>query len=116
LWIGTNEGPVLAHNPAAVFNADYRFSRVKIPRNDGTDLADYLLKDVRINCIAVDGANRKWLGTEGDGLYVLSPDGTETIHRFSSENSPLPSDYIQSITLHPETGEAFIGTSAAGLK
>lgn len=112
LWIGTNEGPVLAHNPAAVFNADYRFSRVKIPRNDGTDLADYLLKDVRINCIAVDGANRKWLGTEGDGLYVLSPDGTETIHRFSSENSPLPSDYIQSITLHPETGEAFIGTSA----
>lgn len=112
LWIGTNKGPMLAHNPAAVFNPDYRFTRVKIPRNDGTDLADYLLKDTRINCIAVDGSNRKWLGTEGDGLYVLSPDGTETIHQFKTENSPLPSNYIQSITLHPETGEAFIGTSA----
>jgi hypothetical protein len=112
VWIGTNEGPMLAHNPTSIFNTNYQFTRVKIARNDGTDQADYLLKDIRINCIAVDGANRKWIGTEGNGLYVLSPDGTETVHRFNTENSPLPSDYILSITLHPETGEAFIGTSA----
>lgn len=112
LWIGTNEGPMLAYNPMNVFSSDYQFTRVKIPRNDGTNLADYLLKDIRINCIAVDGANRKWLGSEGNGVYVLSPDGTETIHRFTTDNSPLPSDYILSITIHPETGEAFIGTSA----
>jgi hypothetical protein len=110
VWIGTNAGPILATGTSNVFNSNYRFTRVKIPRNDGTDNADYLLKDIRINCIAIDGGNRKWLGTEGSGLYVLSPDGLETIHHFTTENSPLPSDYIWSVALNPESGEAFIGT------
>jgi len=112
IWIGTNLGPIIAANTSNIFNSSYTFTRVKIPRNDGTNTADYLLKDIRINCIAIDGANRKWLGTAGNGLYLLSSDGTETIHRFTTENSPLPSDYILSITVHPETGEVFAGTSS----
>lgn len=111
IWIGTNEGPLLARNTYGVFDSDYTFSRVKVPRNDGSGLADYLLKDVRINAIAVDGANRKWLGTAGSGLYLVSEEGLETIHAFNTENSPLPSDYIYSVTIHPETGELFIGTN-----
>lgn len=112
IWLGTNLGPILATGVSRIFNSDYTFTRVKIPRNDGTDNADYLLNDIRINCMAVDGANRKWIGTEGNGIYLLSPDGLETIHHFITQNSPLPSDYIWSIAINPETGEVFIGTDA----
>jgi hypothetical protein len=92
VWIGTNLGPILATGVSRIFDNDYTFTRVKIPRNDGTNNADFLLNDIRINCMAVDGANRKWLGTEGNGIYLLSSDGLETVHHFTTQNSPLPSD------------------------
>lgn len=112
IWIGSQTGPILATGVSRIFDADYTFTRIKIPRNDGTDNADFLLNGIRINCMAVDGANRKWIGTEGNGIYLLSPDGLETVHHFTMDNSPLPSDYIWSVTINPETGEAFIGTDA----
>ena len=64
-----------------------------------------------INAIAVDGANRKWIGTANNGIYLLSADGLETFHHFTEENSPLLSNSIESIAIHPRTGEVFIGTS-----
>ena len=110
IWLGTTSGPIVASNPSNVFNSDFYFTRIKIPRDDGSGNADYLLNDIRINCITVDGANRKWIGTNGNGVYLISSDGLKTVHYFSTENSPLPSDYIWSITINPETGEVFIGT------
>lgn len=112
VWIGTNLGPILATGISRIFDKDYTFTRIKIPRNDGTDNADFLLNEIRINCMAVDGANRKWLGTNGNGIYLLSTDGLETIHHFTTENSPLPSNYLWSIAINPETGEVFMGTDA----
>jgi hypothetical protein len=112
IWLGTTMGPILANGVSNVFKSGYTFTRVKIPRNDGTDNADYLLNDIRINCMAIDGANRKWIGTEGYGVYLLSSDGQEAIHHFDTDNSPLPSDYIWSLSINPETGEVFIGSDA----
>ena len=34
----------------------------------------------------------------------------ETVHHFTEENSPLLSNSIESIAIHPRTGEVFIGT------
>ncbi len=110
VWVGTSEGPIVFNSPSQVFNDDFTGSRIKVPRNDGTDLADYLLDGVRIRVIAVDGSNRKWLGTENNGVYLVSDNGQETIHHFTTENSPLLSDKILSIAIHPNTGEVFIGT------
>lgn len=110
VWIGTNLGPLVASNIEQIFDPEYTFTRIKIPRNDGSEVADYLLNKIQINCITVDGANRKWIGTENDGVYLVSADGTKTIHHFNTENSVLPSDLIWSISIHPETGEVFIGT------
>lgn len=112
IWIGTRLGPLVVSNPSNIFDNGFTFTRVKIPRNDGTNSADYLLNDIRVNCITVDGANRKWMGTEGNGLYLFSSDGLETIHHFTTSNSPLPSDYIYSVAIDPETGEIFAGTDA----
>ena len=110
LWVGTTHGPLLLYNPYRVFDTQPVFNRVKIPRNDGTNEADYLLDNARVYDIAVDGANRKWMATDNDGVYLLSPDGLETVHHFTKDNSPLPSDVVYSVAVHPATGEVFFGT------
>lgn len=111
LWVAIDEGLFII--PSTV---DFRTSnscvRVKIPRNDGTNLADYLLGTERINSIAVDGANRKWIGTESSGLYLFSEDGMETIEHFTTENSPLPSNQILSVAIDANSGRVFVGTGS----
>lgn len=110
IWIGSARGPLVVSNPSKWFDSDFRITQVKIPRNDGTNLADYLLAGERINAIAIDGGNRKWLGTQSNGIYLVSADGVEEIHHFTTANSPLLSNTIQSIAILPTTGEVFIGT------
>jgi ligand-binding sensor domain-containing protein len=109
LWVGTNTGLFVIDNPKKFYD-DGRFTQIKVPRNDGTGLADYLLNGVYIQSIFVDGANRKWIGTNDDGIYLISADGLETIHHFTTENSPLPSNSIVSIAINDRSGEVFIGT------
>lgn len=110
IWIGTTRGVFLINDPAKLFENNFRVYRIKIPRNDGTGLADYLLDTEEIKAIAIDGANRKWIGTASSGIYLVSEDGQETIHHFTTENSPLLSNAIQSIAINEKTGEVFIGT------
>lgn len=110
IWVGTVEGPFLIDNPSDYFASDFTFDQVKVPRNDGTDYADYLLTGVPVTAIAVDKANRKWFGTKNDGLYLISADNIETIEHFTSSNSPLVSDYIQSLAFDPASGLLMIGT------
>ena len=109
MWVGTNTGLFVIDNPQKFFN-DGIFKQIKVPRNDGTGLADYLLSGTYIKSIKVDGANRKWVGTNDNGIYLISADGLETIHHFTTENSPLPSDCIESIAINGKSGEVFIGT------
>ncbi|WP_289292867.1 MULTISPECIES: two-component regulator propeller domain-containing protein [Bacteroides] len=111
IWIGTGQGPIILNNPSKFFDDDFYCTQIKVPRNDGTNLADFLLENDEINAIAIDGGNRKWIGTGTNGVYLLSPDGLETIHHFTTENSPLLSNSIESIAINPNTGEVFIGTS-----
>ena len=109
IWVGTNIGVFVIDNPEKFFK-DGIFKQIKIARNDGTGLADYFMSGVYIKDIEVDGANRKWIGTNSNGLYLVSADGQETICHFTTENSPLPSDCIESIAINNLTGEVFIGT------
>ena len=110
IWLGTETGLIVVDDPDKWGDTDFTVTQVKVPRNDGTNYADYLLAGSPITTIAVDGADRKWIGTNGDGVYLVSADGIVTIHHFTSKNSPLPSDYILSIACHPKNGEVFIGT------
>ncbi len=109
LWIATNAGPVVL-SADDIANGNTVFTQVKVPRNDGTNLADYLLADVDISCIAIDRANRKWFGTIGNGVYCISSDNYQQVHHFTSANSDLLSDNIQSIAVNSNTGEVYIGT------
>ena len=111
IWVGTDKGPLVINNPSKVFDPDFYVTQIKVPRNDGTNLADYLLANDAIITICIDGANRKWIGTRGNGVYLLSEDGMETVQHFTAENSPLLSNIIQSIVIDPTSGEVYIGTS-----
>lgn len=111
IWVGTTAGLFLMSEVEKIFDGNYTCSRIKIPRNDGSGLADYLLETESIVDIAVDGANRKWLATETSGVYLVSEDGLETIHHFTTENSPLLSDNVRSVGINDDTGEVFFGTT-----
>lgn len=111
LWVGTNEGLFVI--PASVnFMTSDACEQIILARDDGSGLGDYLLGSEQINCIAVDGNNRKWIGTATSGVYLMSADGQETEVHFTTDNSLLPSDNVLSIAILESTGEVFIGTSS----
>ncbi len=112
MWVGNTAGIFMTTEPEKVFDKDFYFTQVKVPRADGSNLADYLLSNVPVKCIAIDGANRKWVGTVSNGVYLISADGLEEIHHFTKDNSPLISDAINDIAINGETGEVFIATDA----
>lgn len=109
IWVGTDIGPFMFERSQWYENNPY-FTQVKVPRNDGTNYADYLLSGIDITSIAIDGAGRKWFGTNGNGVYLISTDNMTQIHHFTAENSPLLSDVVQAICINQSTGEVFFGT------
>lgn len=110
IWVGTNVGPLRLNVDQMQNPSEAVFEQIKIPRNDGTNLADYLLAGVDISSIAIDGGGRKWFGTNGNGVYLISADNMKQVQHFLSSNSKLLSNDIESIAINDKTGEVFIGT------
>ena len=109
IWIGTNIGPVYITTNEMSDNS-LGVIQYKVPRNDGTDYADYLLAGNEITCMAVDKAGRKWFGTNGNGVYLISADNNTQEQHFTTDNSKLLSNTIESIAINDQTGEVFFGT------
>ena len=108
IWVGLDQGIVVYYSPENIFeDSDFHAQRIIITIGDATD---YLLKTETIKAIAIDGANRKWIGTNNSGVYLVSEDGTEEINHFTEENSPLLSNKINDIGINHETGEVFFAT------
>ena len=108
IWIGTSDGIAVHFNPSQVFNGDINFDRVVFFDGENNEV---VLENSIITEIAIDGFNRKWIGTENSGVLLLSPDGKETILEFNIDNSPLLSNAISAITIDDETGEVYIATA-----
>ncbi len=113
IWVGT-KGGLMMLTVDEIERDGHQLIQVKVPRNDGSNLADYLLENLWISCIAIDGANRKWIGTYGDGVYLINADNTKELQHFLTSNSPLISNDVESIAINNQTGEVFIG-SGSGL-
>ncbi len=110
IWVPTSDGPVYL-DKNDINNGNCIFTQPKIDRNDGTELADYLLGNVFCYVITIDKAQRKWIGTKDAGVFVVSKDNTKEIYNFTTENSPLPSNEIYDIVIDEDTGIAYIATS-----
>ncbi len=113
VWVG-HEAGVFHFNPDNVISGNTRVTRVKVARNDGTNLADYLLDGVPVNRIATDGNGRKWFATSGAGVICTSSDGRTVEETFTTSNSPLPDDLVYGLGYIPVSNSMMIGT-ASGL-
>ena len=109
IWLGTNKGILVYYNPSSVFYSTNFYAQKVILEIDGS--AQYLLETETVTAIEIDGANRKWFGTEKAGVFLMSEDGTEQILNFNTENSPLLSNTITSIAIDENSGEVFFGTT-----
>lgn len=107
VWVGTSEGVVLFACGGSVF--DFDCSSRPVVDESGDGVGDFLLNNVPITAIDSDGANRKWVGTEG-GIIVLSPSGNEELMNFDTENSPLFSNSIVDFAYDEESGIMYIAT------
>lgn len=109
IWVGLSEG-LFVLTPEYQNDPTKGFYQVKVPRNDGTNYADYLLAGVDISAIAIDNANRKWVGTHGNGIYLISADNMVEEKHFTAANSKLLSDDILNLAIDNTTGKVYIGT------
>lgn len=111
VWMGSDNG-VISFDPKNAYNTTtFRVNHIKVPRNDGTNLADYLLDGQQVNCMAVDGSNRKWIGTNSSGLFLVSADGSEIIKQFNTSNSYLSSNTIYGVCCNPNSNSVYVVTA-----
>ncbi len=109
IWVGTLQGIAVFYAPQAIFSEEGNFDAQQILiEQDGN--IQILLETEQINCITIDGANRKWIGTASSGVFLLSQNGQEQIHHFTTRNSPLLSNNVLDIAINYATGETFFAT------
>jgi len=110
IWIGTEEGMVVLYSTDKIYDGtygEYDFNPILIEVNGEVEK---LLGTTYITALTVDGGNRKWIGTNSSGVFCLSPDGTEEIYRFDTENSPLVSNNVLDIRVDHLSGEVYFAT------
>ena len=111
IWVGTSKGVAVYNNPRQIWD-----SGTLLAIQPSLDLRDGnyhpLLETEVITAIAVDGANRKWIGTRNSGVYLVSETGENEIIHFTADNSPLLANNITALAINQGSGEVFIGTSA----
>jgi len=107
IWLGTDKGIGIIQCPGEVFTANGCSVFQPIVQQD--NFAGLLFENEEVKALAVDGANRKWVGTR-NGVWLISADGDKVIERFTAENSPLLSNEIIRIAIDPQSGEVFFST------
>ena len=108
IWVGSDKGIGVFYNPSLVFSEN-NFDAQQILITEA-EYGQYLLSQEKVKCIKIDGANRKWIGTENSGVFLLSEEGLNQILHFTAENSPLFSNNVIDIAINPRNGEVFFGT------
>lgn len=112
IWIGTEQGIKVIYTPSTVFDRQTYAQNILI---DQLGTWQNLLAFEQITCIAVDGGNRKWIGTAKAGVFLMSADGTKELLHLTESNSSLFSNQITAIKINPDNGEVYIGTAAGML-
>lgn len=105
MWIGTDNGVCVIDDPTRIFSNTY-IPDARLPVYDSRAL----LRNKSVDVITVDAANRKWIATNGDGVWLFNANGDSLIHQFNTSNSPLPSNRIYDIAVNPQNGEVYFAT------
>jgi hypothetical protein len=109
VWVGTDKGVAVFYCADNILtSAGCDAQQILITQDTYVQI---LMETQTVTGIVVDGANRKWIGTDGGGVYLFSPDGQKQLEHFTAANSPLLSDNITSMNMNQKTGEVYFGTS-----
>lgn len=109
VWVGSDNG-VFTFDPKEQFSNAGKVNRIKVSRNDGTSLADYLFNGISINNITIDNRGRKWFSLNGGGVVCTSSDGRTIIQEITTENSMLPSDKVYATCFNPDSNSMMVAT------
>lgn len=111
VWVGTDRGVVRFLFPDRIITGTAQERRATPLINEDPTVSDrILLRDIQVSAMAVDPSNQKWIGTEDDGLWLVTANGGAVLKHFTAENSPLPSNKIVSIAIDDQTGEVYVAT------
>lgn len=108
IWVGTDKGVVVFYNPADIFAGQTFDAQSVLVNQDGH--TQKLLETETVTSIVIDGANRKWFGTQNSGIYLMSGDATQQLEHFTEDNSPLISNTVITMAINAATGELFVAT------
>ena len=110
LWIGTRKGLRVLYSVGSFFESGAETdAQPIIILEDGVPQELLFLQS--ITDIEVDGSNNKWISTATSGVFYLSSNGQETLFRFTSDNSPLPSDNVLDIAIDDSSGKVYFATN-----
>ncbi|MDG1790669.1 MAG: T9SS type A sorting domain-containing protein [Flavobacteriaceae bacterium] len=110
LWIGTRKGLRVLYSVGSFFESGAETdAQPIIILEDGVPQELLFLQS--ITDIEVDGSNNKWISTATSGVFYLSSNGQETLFRFTSDNSPLPSDNVLDIAIDDLSGKVYFATN-----
>jgi hypothetical protein len=109
LWIGSNLGLRVLFNPNSMFTETPSDAR-SIIIEDTNGIPRELLADEAVLDIEIDGNNNKWVATASSGAFLFSPSGRETIFQFTKDNSPLPTNAVNDISIDETSGKIYFAT------
>lgn len=107
VWVAGTQG--LTYKPYNKDDEDITY-QYKVNRNDNTGLADYLMSNVNCSCIIFDSAGRMYIGTTGNGVFIISADRNEQLANYNTDNSCIMSNNVFGLAIDDATGELYIST------
>lgn len=107
-WIGSDKGLRVLYNAATEIKADSPQAEPVVIEENG--VGEELFRDASVLQITVDSGNQKWVSVNGGGVFYLNSTGETTIHKFTAENSPLPTNSVTDIKIDESTGKVYFVT------
>ncbi len=113
IWVGTSRGLARFAFPQRVIDGGASDRQASLIVNaDETADSPFLLRTSNVTSIVVNSANQKWIGTDGEGVWLIEEDGGRhrAVRNFTTDNSPLVSNSITSLAYDDVTGQVYIAT------
>jgi len=106
IWVGHTMG-MFIFDPDVVFDEQPKAIRPMVTKfSEGKGV---LCEGYSVNDVGVDRHNNKWLATN-NGVYFVSPDGTEVYAHYTTTNSDVPSDNVYSVECDTINDRVYIAT------
>ena len=99
VWMGYDAGAI-KFDPSHAWDPDFRVARILLP-----------VDGLQVNALCEEPDGTKWVGTNMDGIYHMSADGTQVLKHFNTDNSVLQSNQIYSMCYYPDNKSLVIVTS-----